>query len=37
MYTIAQKYGIRLKKLYKKNKLNPKTHKLKVGDKLRLY
>lgn len=37
MYTIAQKYGIRLKKLYKKNKLNTKTHKLKVGDKLRLY
>lgn len=33
MYTIAQKYGIKLKKLYEKNLLEPGTP-IKVGDKL---
>ena len=37
MYSIAQKYGIRMKNLYKKNKLDARTYKLKVGDKLRVY
>ena len=36
MYTIAQKYGIRLKSLYKKNKLSP-DYQLRVGDKLKVY
>ena len=35
MYTIAQQYGIRLKKLYKMNHLSP-DYQLKVGDALRL-
>ena len=36
MYSIAQMYGIRLKSLYKKNKLTP-DYDLKVGDKLKVY
>ncbi len=36
MYTIAQKYGIRLKSLYKKNLLSP-DHDIQVGDKLLVY
>ena len=36
MYSIAQKYGIRLKSLYKKNHLNP-DHQIKVGDRLKVY
>ena len=36
MYSIAQKYGIRLKSLYKKNGLNP-DHQIKVGDRLKVY
>ncbi|MCI6618468.1 MAG: glucosaminidase domain-containing protein [Prevotella sp.] len=36
MYDIAQKYGIRLKSLYKKNRL-PKDYQIKVGDSLRVY
>lgn len=36
MYSIAQMYGIRLKSLYKKNKLD-KDYQIKVGDKLRVY
>ena len=35
MYTIAQKYGIRLKNLYKMNKLSP-DHQIRVGEGLRL-
>ena len=35
MYSIAQQYGIRLKKLYKMNKLSP-DYQIKVGDGLRL-
>lgn len=35
MYSIAQKYGIRLKSLYKMNKLSP-DYDLKVGDALKL-
>ena len=35
MYSIAQKYGIRLKSLYKLNKLSP-SYDLKVGDALKL-
>lgn len=35
MYTIAQKYGIRLKNLYKMNRLEP-DYRIRVGDKLRL-
>lgn len=35
MYTIAQQYGIRLKNLYKMNKLTPE-YQLRVGDILRL-
>lgn len=36
MYSIAQKYGIRLKSLYKKNKLTP-DYEINVGDKLKVY
>ena len=36
MYSIAQMYGIRLKSLYKKNKLD-KDYQIKVGDKLKVY
>lgn len=35
MYSIAQQYGIRLKNLYKMNKLTP-DHQIKVGEQLRL-
>ena len=35
MYSIAQKYGIRLKSLYKMNKLSP-DYDIRVGDQLRL-
>lgn len=35
MYSIAQKYGIRLKSLYKLNKLD-ETYQIKVGDRLRV-
>ncbi len=35
MYTISQYYGIRLKSLYKMNKLEP-TYQIRVGDSLRL-
>lgn len=35
MYTIAQKYGIRLESLYKMNKLNP-SYQLRIGDKLKV-
>ncbi len=37
MYSIAQKYGIRMKYLYKKNSLSPKYYQIKVGDTLRVY
>ena len=36
MYTIAQRYGIRLKSLYKKNKLSP-DYEISPGDVLRVY
>ena len=36
MYTIAQKYGIRLDRFYKLNKMKPDHHTIKVGDILRL-
>lgn len=36
MYSIAQKYGIRLKSLYEKNDLNA-DYQIKVGDTLRVY
>lgn len=36
MYSIAQKYGIRLKNLYKMNKMKPEDAAPKVGDILRL-
>lgn len=36
MYSIAQKYGIRLKSLYKRNRLSP-DYNIRVGDKLRVY
>lgn len=36
MYSIAQKYGIRIKSLYKKNGLNP-DYKIKIGDRLKVY
>ena len=36
MYSIAQMYGIRLKSLYKKNKLD-KDYEIRVGDKLKVY
>ena len=35
MYTLAQKYGIRLKSLYKLNRLTP-DYDIKVGDQLKL-
>lgn len=35
MYTISQKYGIRLKKLYKMNGLSP-DYQLRIGDRLRI-
>lgn len=36
MYSIAQRYGIRLKSLYKKNKLSP-DHQIVAGERLRVY
>ena len=36
MYLISQRYGIRLKNLYKMNKLSP-DYQLRVGDQLRVY
>lgn len=36
MYYIAQKYGIRLKSLYKKNRLSP-DYQISIGDKLVVY
>jgi LysM repeat protein len=36
LYSIAQRYGIRLKYLYKKNNLSP-DYEIQVGDKLRVY
>ncbi|EHO73710.1 hypothetical protein HMPREF9944_00284 [Segatella maculosa OT 289] len=36
MYSIAQRYGIRLKSLYKKNQLSP-DYQARVGDTLRVY
>jgi LysM repeat protein len=36
MYSISQKYGIRLKSLYKKNSLTP-DYQIRVGDTLRVY
>lgn len=36
MYSISQKYGIRLKSLYKLNKLSP-DYNINVGDRLRVY
>lgn len=36
MYSIAQKYGIRLKSLYKLNHLQP-DYQIKVGDRLKVY
>lgn len=36
IYSIAQKYGIRLKAIYKKNNLTPE-HQLRVGEKLKVY
>ena len=35
MYSIAQEYGIRLKSLYKMNKLKP-DYEIRVGDALKL-
>ena len=35
MYTIAQKYGIRLESLYKMNHLSP-DYQIRVGDALKL-
>ena len=37
MYSIAQAYGIRIKSLYKKNKLDPKLYEIKAGDRLKVY
>ena len=37
MYSIAQQYGIRLKSLYKKNKLDPETYFIRPGDLLKVY
>lgn len=37
MYSIAQKYGIQLKSLYKKNRLDPATYVIRQGDLLRVY
>jgi len=36
MYSIAQRYGMRVKYLYKKNDLSP-DYQPRVGDKLRVY
>ena len=36
LYSIAQRYGIRLRYLYKKNNLSP-DYEIQVGDKLRVY
>ena len=36
MYSIAQRYGIRLKSLYQMNNLPP-THQIRVGEQLRVY
>ncbi len=36
MYSIAQKYGIRLKSLYKINNL-PSSHQVRIGEQLRVY
>lgn len=36
MYSISQKYGIRLKYLYKKNRLSPE-YEIHIGDKLSVY
>lgn len=36
MYSISQLYGIRLKNLYKINKLDPKTYVMKTGDRLKV-
>lgn len=36
MYGISQKYGIRVKYLYKMNKLDPKTYTIQLGDRLRV-
>lgn len=36
MYSISQLYGIRLKSLYKINKLDPKTYVMQVGDRLKV-
>lgn len=36
MYGIAQRYGIRLKNLYKKNNLSP-DYQIRVGDRLKVY
>lgn len=36
MYDISQRYGIRLKYLYKKNNLSP-DHQIRVGERLRVY
>ena len=36
MYTISQKYGIRLKSLYKKNKLSTE-YQIRIGDKIKVY
>ena len=37
MYSIAQKYGIRIKYIYKKNNLSPDTYTIKAGDIIRIY
>jgi len=36
MYLISQKYGVRLKSLYKLNKLNPDEYHIQVGDMIRV-
>ena len=36
IYSISQKYGIKMKSLCKKNNLN-ENYSIKVGDKLRVY
>ena len=36
MYLISQKYGIRLKSLYKMNKLNPELYHVQVGDQIKV-
>lgn len=37
MYSIAQKYGIQLKSLYRKNHISPDTYSIQTGDELRIY